>query len=206
MYWAQQAGDDEGNVSGMAEETARNEELDEQQQRILLDLARETIRECVTTGEMPPLPAGDPAFEQERAVFVTLHRHGKLRGCIGTLEARESLGAAVRSSAISAATQDPRFPAVTPDELGDLEIEISVLSPLERVESADEIIVGAHGVMVSDGGRSGVFLPHVAPEQGWDRDTMLDYLCAHKAGLPADAWRCGADLQVFTTQTFSEGG
>ncbi|MGC9318324.1 MAG: AmmeMemoRadiSam system protein A [Armatimonadota bacterium] len=188
----------------MSDRTAQGE-LDEQQQEILLDLARETIKRYVTEGTVPDPPSGDPALEQPRAVFVTLHKHGQLRGCIGSLEPREPLAAAVRSSAISAATQDPRFPPVTPEELDDLEIEISVLSPLRRVDSADEIVVGEHGVMVADGMRRGVFLPHVAPEQGWDRDTMLQYLCAHKAGLPADAWQRGAELHVFTAQVFGEG-
>ncbi len=138
-------------------------------------------------------------------MFVTLHKHGQLRGCIGTLEPREPLAEAVRSAAVSAATQDPRFPAVNPDEVDDLEIEISVLSPLEKIDRPEDIIVGKHGVVVAEGVQRGVFLPQVAPEQGWDRETMLNYLCAHKAGLPADAWRRTADLYVFTTQVFSEG-
>ena len=188
----------------MADEVVGHEELTEQQQQILLDLARETIRQYVTTGELAELPKGDSAFDRVRAVFVTLHADGQLRGCIGTLQAREPLAAAIRSSAISAATQDPRFPAVTADELNDIDIEISVLSPLQPVESADDIIVGEHGVMVQDGMHSGVFLPQVATDQGWDCETMLNCLCAHKAGLPPDAWRQGANLYVFTAQAFGE--
>jgi AmmeMemoRadiSam system protein A len=189
----------------MAEETTERGELNEQQQQILLQLARDTIEQYVENQTVPDLPEGDPAFLPERAVFVTLHKNGELRGCIGGLEAREPLAEAVRSSAVSAATQDPRFPPVQVDELQDLQIEVSVLSPLEKVDSPDEIVVGKHGVMVAEGMRRGVFLPQVAPEQGWDRDTMLSYLCAHKAGLPADAWKGGADLYIFTTQVFSEG-
>ncbi|MBD3291853.1 MAG: AmmeMemoRadiSam system protein A [Armatimonadia bacterium] len=189
----------------MADATAEQGELNEQQQQILLRLARQTIEQYVRDRSVPDLPEGDPAFTPERAVFVTLHKHGELRGCIGSLEAREPLAEAVRSSAVSAATQDPRFPPVSPDEVEDLEVEVSVLSPLRQVDSADEITVGVHGVMVAEGMRRGVFLPQVAPEQGWDRDTMLSYLCAHKAGLPADAWQRGAELYVFTTQVFSEG-
>jgi len=188
----------------MAGTNANHGELNERQQRLLLKLARDTIAQWVTSRTMPELPTGEPIFEEPRAVFVTLHKHGQLRGCIGTLEPREPLAAAVRSSAISAATQDPRFSPVTADELDDLHIEISVLSPLRKVDSPDEIIVGVHGVMVAHGMRRGVFLPQVAVEQGWDRDTMLNYLCAHKAGLPADAWRHGADLYVFTAQVFGE--
>ena len=189
----------------MAQESAEQGELTEDQQQVLLKLARDTVEQQVTAHRLPELPTGAPIFAEPRAVFVTLHKHGQLRGCIGTLEARESLAAAVRSSAISAATQDPRFPPVAPAELGDLDIEVSVLSPLRKVASAEDIVVGTHGVMVSQGIRRGVFLPQVAPEQGWDRETMLDFLCAHKSGLPADAWRRGADLYVFTTQVFSEG-
>ncbi len=188
----------------MADQSAAQGELNESRQQTLLRLARDTIRQWVTSQSVPELPAGDPAFEEPRAVFVTLHRHGQLRGCIGTLEPREPLAAAVRSSAISAATADPRFPAVTPDEVDDLEIEVSVLSPPRRIDSPDEIVVGTHGVMVAEGMRRGVFLPQVAPEQGWDRDTMLDFLCAHKAGLPRDAWRHGAEMHIFTTQVFSD--
>ncbi|MGI5818594.1 MAG: AmmeMemoRadiSam system protein A [Armatimonadota bacterium] len=192
-------------MTGTSDERGRTESrLNERQQQTLLRLARETIRQYVSDRSAPPLPEGDPEFLRERAVFVTLHKHGQLRGCIGSLEAHEPLAEAVRSSAISAATRDPRFPPVSADEVDDVEIEISVLSPLERVERPEDIVVGIHGVMVADGMRRGVFLPQVAPEQGWDRDTMLCYLCAHKAGLPADAWRGDAELHVFTTQVFSE--
>lgn len=189
----------------MAQESADADQLNAQQQRILLSLARETIAQYVRDRTVPELPEGDPAFSLERAVFVSLHKHGQLRGCIGGLEAREPLAAAVRSAAISAATQDPRFPPVTSDELDEIEIDISVLSPMERVESPEEIVVGVHGVLVKQGMRQGVFLPQVAPEQGWDRETMLKSLCAHKAGLSADAWRHGAELYVFTAQVFSDG-
>lgn len=184
--------------------TTDGDTLNDEQQRELLAFARETTACEVSGRALPDLPTGEPVYELERAVFVTLHKRGQLRGCIGTLQARESLAAAVRSSAVSASTQDPRFPPVTPDELPELDIEISVLSPMRPVAGADEIEVGRHGVVVRQGMRSGVFLPQVAPEQGWDRDTMLDILCAQKAGLPADAWRHGAQLEVFTSQVFGE--
>jgi len=179
-------------------------ELTEAQRRELLALARETIARYVSGQPLPDLPTGPPIYAEPRAVFVTLHKHGDLRGCIGSLEPREPLAQAVRTYAIAAATEDPRFPPVTAAEVPQLHIEISVLSPLRKIASPDEIVVGKHGVVVRQGLRSGVFLPQVAVEQGWDRDTMLNYLCAHKAGLPMDAWRRGAELYVFTTEVFAE--
>ncbi len=179
-------------------------QLDAQQQALLLALARETIT-AITAGTAPPdPPTDDPAFAQRRACFVTLHKEGMLRGCIGTLEATQPLGEAVVSAAASAATRDPRFLPVQASEVADLHIEISVLSPMREVADPEEIICGTHGVLVEQDGRSGVFLPQVATEQGWDRETMLTELCAHKAGLPADAWRTGARLYVFTAQVFAE--
>ncbi|MEA3400749.1 MAG: AmmeMemoRadiSam system protein B [Armatimonadota bacterium] len=189
---------------GPPRQTAEAGELNAEQQRRLLALARETV-EAVTAGEAPPEPpADDPAFQPQRAVFVTLNKQGRLRGCIGSLQARQPLGEAVISSAASAATEDPRFMPVTAAEVDELEIEISVLSPLRTVDDPEEIMVGEHGVIVSQGRRRGVFLPQVAPEQGWDREEMLAHLCAEKAGLPPDAWQKGATLQVFTAQVFSE--
>ena len=101
----------------------------------------------------------------------------------------------------NAAVRDPRFPPLRPTELPDLELEISVLTPLAPVAGPDAIVPGHHGVLLESGGRSAVFLPQVAPEQGWDRETLLDHL-ALKAGLPADAWRHGASLQVFAAEVF----
>lgn len=137
-------------------------------------------------------------------MFVTLREGGELRGCIGSLEPEEPLVDAVVSRAIAAATQDPRFPPVSTRELPLLEYHVSVLSPVRKIKDASEIEVGKHGVIVSQGYQRGVFLPEVAPEQGWDRDTMLNFLCEHKAGLPRDAWKRGAELSVFTTQNFGD--
>ncbi|MGD9495541.1 MAG: AmmeMemoRadiSam system protein B [Armatimonadota bacterium] len=189
----------EAQPAGAAEEG----ELNAEQQARLLALAREAVAGCVGAGEVPDPPEGG-VFSEKRAVFVTLHRDGMLRGCIGTLEAREALGRAVISAAIAAATQDPRFQPVRADEVDDLHVEISVLSPMRRVQSPEEIVVGKHGVLVRQGLRSGVFLPQVATEQGWDREELLRHLCAEKAGLPADAWQRGAQLYIFTAQVFAE--
>jgi AmmeMemoRadiSam system protein A len=111
----------------------------------------------------------------------------------------------VRDMAIAAATEDPRFPAMASGELDDVDIEISVLSPMERVYDPTEIVTGKHGVMVRSGWRSGVYLPQVANEAGWDRDQFMNSLCAHKAGIPADAWKTGkCEMYVFTAEVFGE--
>ena len=111
----------------------------------------------------------------------------------------------VRDMAVESATGDPRFRAVTQAELKDIEIEISVLSPLEKVASADSIILGKHGVIVKNGFNSGVFLPQVATETGWSKEEFLSNLCAQKAGLPADAWKDpSTEIYIFTAEVFSE--
>jgi AmmeMemoRadiSam system protein A len=122
---------------------------------------------------------------------------------MGVIEARQPLLDAVVRAAVSAA-QDPRFPKLAAAELDEVELEVSVLSPPWKVAGPKAIEVGTHGVVLSKGNRRAVFLPQVAPEQGWNRDQMLDNL-ALKAGLPANGWRQGATFEVFTAQVFSEG-
>ena len=177
--------------------------LNVEQQQYLLSLARATIEERVRGGRPREVRCTDPDLLRPGAAFVTLRERGALRGCIGCLQAVSPLVETVRDRAIAAATGDPRFPPVKPDELPHLEIEISVLSPLRKVDRADDIDITRHGVVVEDGGRSGIYLPHVAQETGWSRDELLSHLCRDKAGLPADAWRRGANLHVFTVQAFS---
>ena len=133
--------------------------------------------------------------------FVTLKRGGDLRGCIGTIEPREPLYQAVLDNGDNAARRDPRFSPVTPPELQDLVIEVSVLSPPRPIDSWEEFKVGEQGIILSKSGRRAVFLPEVATEQGWTREETLSYL-ARKAGLPADAWRSGASFSVFTTTIY----
>jgi len=146
----------------------------------------------------------DEALLQPVGAFVTVKEQGRLRGCIGTTEARGPLCAAVRDMAIAAAVHDPRFRPVTREELPRVTIEVSVLSPLRRVSGAAEVDIAKHGVVVEYNGRSGVFLPQVARETGWSRETLLSELCEQKAGLPRDAWKHGAALYVFTVQEFHE--
>ncbi len=180
-------------------------ELTVEQQQYLLDLARQAVNGWVGEKRLVKPTRREGVLSQDRAVFVTLREEGQLRGCIGSLEPHEALVDAVVSRAIAAATQDPRFAPVTKRELGLLEFHVSVLSPVRPIKDASEIEIGKHGIIVSQGYQSGVFLPEVATEQGWDRETTLDYLCEHKAGLPRDAWRRGAELSVFETQNFGDG-
>jgi AmmeMemoRadiSam system protein B/AmmeMemoRadiSam system protein A len=148
-------------------------------------------------------------FLMPAGAFVTLnntgrrvHAEGRLRACMGVIEAEQPLVEAVMRAAVWA-TQDPRFPAVKLDELDELEVEVSILSPARRVRSHRFIEVGKHGVVMSKDGRRAVYLPQVAVEQGWDRTTMLEHLSA-KAGLPRSAWEHGASFEVFTAQVFGE--
>jgi AmmeMemoRadiSam system protein A len=168
----------------------------------LVALARHAILERI--GVAGPRPAAPP-LDEMRGAFVTLRQRSDhdLRGCVGMIEARLPLGEAVRRAAVMAAFEDPRFPPVTLVELEALAIDVSVLGPLAPA-LADAIEVGRHGVVVRCDGRSALFLPQVATEQGWDRDTLLSQLC-RKAGLPIDAWRRGESrLFTFETETFEE--
>jgi hypothetical protein len=179
------------------------------EKRFLLSLARTTLKEVLAKRNPPRVTTfpADVSAEKMQApcgVFVTLTEEHDLRGCIGSIVGSEPLVQNVIGNAINAALNDPRFPEVTAAELDRIEIEISVLTPLRPVPGPEAIVVGRHGVVLERGGRRAVFLPQVAPEQGWDRDTMLDHL-ALKAQLPRDGWRTGATFQVFEARVFSEG-
>lgn len=138
-------------------------------------------------------------------VFVTLHKLGGLRGCMGTLDADLPLADAVREAALSACEHDPRFPRVELGELPDIRIEVSILSAPQPLTSLDELELGRHGVLVRRGNARGLFLPQVAIEHALDREAFLGQCCADKAGLPPDAWRApGTEVLVFTTSVYSE--
>ncbi|MFQ5927281.1 MAG: AmmeMemoRadiSam system protein A [Terriglobia bacterium] len=172
----------------------------------LLGLARRTL-EATLRGNPLDLNAlatslPDPALAQPAAAFVTLHRQGRLRGCIGHLQPTKPLYRTVADVALAAAFHDPRFPPLEFAELADVEIEISLLSPSCEIRP-EEVEVGRHGLIVSQGFSRGLLLPQVAVEQGWDRETFLEQTC-RKAGLPPDAWKQGARLEAFTAEVFSE--
>ena len=181
--------------------------LNPAQQQRLLGVARAAIEQYVGSRRRLAVEENDPALVRPGAVFITLTRGGtmtsggELRGCTGSLEPGAPLIETVRDQAIHTATQDFRFAPIQEAELPALEIEISVLSPLQLVSSAEEIDIQRHGIVVALGGRRGVFLPQVAQRTGWSRDVLLSRLCQDKAGLPEDAWRSGARLYVFTVQS-----
>jgi len=134
-----------------------------------------------------------------------LRRNQQLRGCIGNIVGTKPLYSGVRDMAIAAATQDRRFNSVTKDELGDIHIEISVLSPLVQITNTDEIVLGKHGVLVRDAYRSGVYLPQVATETGWSKEEFMNSLCSQKAGMKPNAWKSGeCDIYIFSAEVFEE--
>ena len=169
----------------------------------LLKIARDVV-EAHCRGEKTPEISGDSStLNEQRGAFVTLHKHGKLRGCIGHIRAKKPLVKTVAEMAIAAAFDDPRFPPVTPKELGELEYEISVLTPFQQISNVEEIEVGVHGLYMKSGSRSGLLLPQVATEWGWDRNTFLEHTCT-KAGLPEDAWKDKkTKIYIFSADVFS---
>lgn len=177
--------------------------LDAPAKLALLAYARETLTRFLETETVPSARRLPAVASLRRGAFVTLKKGGELRGCIGRLEPDWPLATTVGRMAIAAAIQDPRFPPVGREELSGIEIEISVLTPMRPVAGAREVVVGRDGVALSRSGRSAVFLPQVATEQGWGRDELLDHLCA-KAGLAAGCWREGAALQTFQADVFGE--
>jgi AmmeMemoRadiSam system protein A len=179
--------------------------LSKSERQQLLVLARTVIVEAVTQRRLPDSTAQDEIFGERRGVFVTLHVRGELRGCIGTTEGSEPLGDAVIRCAATAALQDPRFAPMDPEELDGLEIEISVLSPLETMRPED-IEIGRHGLIISDQGHRGLLLPQVAVEHKLSMEEFLAETC-RKARLPRDAWRWPTTvIQGFTCEVFSDGG
>ena len=176
----------------------------EHDRQLLLRIAREALAAHV--GAAPAQVHGDAGIlARPGGVFVTLHKGGSLRGCIGHIEPNEPLGKVVPRCAVAAASTDPRFPPITADELKRIDIEISLLGPLERIHGPGEIIVGRHGLVVEQGWQRGLLLPQVATEWNWDAETFLAHTC-HKAGLPRDAWQRGASIYRFEAEVFGEAG
>ena len=177
--------------------------LNAKEQKFLLRLARQALEAHVGGKPLPERPSQPRVLHELRGAFVTLRSGSDLRGCIGYVQPRQPLGEAVIDMAGAAALRDPRFPPVTPQELSNLHLEISVLSPLRRITDVEEIEFGVHGLYLRKEERAGLLLPQVPLAWGWDREEFLEHTC-FKAGLPADAWRTGAAIEVFTAQVFGE--
>jgi len=180
------------------------------EKQAFLNLARAALNAAV---HKTPLP--DPAerfagdfehlLQKPGSAFVTLTKKKMLRGCIGLIESNWPLAETIIHMTVAAATEDPRFQPVQPEELKEITIEISVLTPLIPVSAIREIQLGRDGVLVRQGRQSGVFLPQVAQETGWDLETFLNELCVSKAGLPQRAWENpDTELYRFTAEIFRE--
>lgn len=181
--------------------------LDEATQGWLLALARETLRRHLAGKPLPdPVREGQEVPSKARetyGVFVTLKKHGDLRGCIGSIVGTDPLYQGVIRNTVNAASHDPRFTPMTSAEEPEVDIEVSVLTPLKEVPSFQDIRLGRDGIVIEKGGRRAVFLPQVAPEQGWDLPATLTHL-SMKAGLSPDAWKSGARFQTFQAHVFHE--
>lgn len=174
----------------------------EQDRKLLLEIARQAIAAFV--GAAPaPVPGASGVLARPGGAFVTLHKGGDLRGCIGHIEPTEPLGKVVPRCAVAACSSDPRFPPVTSSELDQIDLEISLLGPLEPIAGPQDILVGRDGLVVERGWQRGLLLPQVATEWGWDAETFLAHTC-EKAGLPRDAWRSHAKVWRFEAEVFGE--
>lgn len=185
------------------EKKAENFELSVEEKKELLSLARKAIEHYLNTGELLNYTTDHPRFMEPRGAFVTIKEYGELRGCIGFVEPLFPLYQTIIQAAIYAATQDPRFPPLRKSELSRIEIEISVLTPPQPVSNVSEIKIGQHGLLIKQDGKSGLLLPQVATEFGWDRETFLKEVC-RKAGLPDNAWKKPGSLYKFEAIVFKE--
>jgi AmmeMemoRadiSam system protein A len=180
--------------------------IPQEDRETLLALARESVAAAVggSPPTSPPKPQGTLA--QRRGCFVTLTNRGRLRGCIGTFRPTRPLGEQVVEMA-AAAADDPRFlhQRITPAEVPQLTVQVSVLSELEPIDDPLQIELGRHGIYITRGLASGCFLPEVATETGWSKQEFLSHCCGGKAGLPPDAWkRPDTKVYVFTSEKFSD--
>lgn len=178
--------------------------LTQEEKKYLLNIARQSI-ELAVKNKILPVPNECPkVFQTPSGAFVTIHKFGELRGCIGYIEATKPLIETIIETASHAALNDPRFMPVSIDELEDLELEISILSPLKEITDVNEIEVGIHGIVMEQGLNRGLLLPQVPTEYNWDRDTFLSQT-ARKAGLPFDAWKKGnTKISIFTAEIFND--
>jgi AmmeMemoRadiSam system protein A len=183
--------------------------LTDDQKRALLEIARTAIHARVLGSRAAAVTEPDAgavvAFPRAEGAFVTIKHRGQLRGCLGTLQCAGGLLFEVARCAADAASEDPRFPPLSPEELPDVSLEVSVLGPLEPIDPFDDaaIAIGRHGLVVEQGRHRGLLLPQVATEWGWTVEQFLRQTCV-KAGLPPDAWQQGARVYRFDAEVFGE--
>jgi len=171
----------------------------------LLEISRMTLESFIKKGDVPEVDSTElsPALKAQCGAFVSLHKNGRLRGCIGQFTAHKPLYLIIQDMTLASATQDSRFQKVTTAELSEIEIEISVLSPMQKIQSIDEITMGKHGIYITKGNYSGTFLPQVATETGWTKEEFLGHCSEDKAGLGWNDWK-DADIYVYTAIVFGE--
>ncbi len=189
---------DKERVVGYASIGLYKSPFTEEEKKELLDLARNAIAGYMTNRKAFEVEIKNPKFKTDGAVFVTIKEKGSLRGCIGHIQAVMPLYQSIIKNAVAACSSDPRFPPMKKEELNDMDVEISILSPFASLKDVKDIQVGKHGLYIMKGMQSGLLLPQVATEFGWNRDEFLEHLCM-KAGLPKDAWK-EADLYTFTAE------
>jgi AmmeMemoRadiSam system protein A len=179
-------------------------ELTTEEKRNLIELSRASIKNRLRVDQDRPAAMDTPSLNAQGGAFVTLHKNGRLRGCIGRFTSEAPLTDTVQEMARAAAFEDPRFPPLKAEEMDDIDLEISVLTPMTQIEDPEEIQVGRDGVYIVQGPHRGVLLPQVATEQGWDRQTFLEQTC-RKAGLGGDCWRDPrTQIYRFSANVFGE--
>jgi AmmeMemoRadiSam system protein A len=179
-------------------------QLAEEQKDLLLYIARKTIEAIITGKNIPDFKVDDSQLNELCGAFVTIHKNGNLRGCIGNIIGHSPLWETVRKMAAEASQNDPRFSPVTEDEFEKIDIEISVISPFEKIDDIEKINIGEHGIFVKHGYYQGLLLPQVATEYGWDRKEFIEHTCM-KAGLHRDCYRNSkCEIFIFSATVFGE--
>jgi len=203
---SQVTGDEESVVGYVAaalvaDSSPKEFHLTQEEKKELLQLVHSTIELYVRENKIPEYQTENIKFIEKKGAFVTLKKQGQLRGCIGFIEPLLPLYQCIMQTAVYAACRDTRFPPVSQDELGELEVEISILSPLRKISNPKLVTIGKHGLIIAKDGKKGLLLPQVPVENHWDQQTFLERTCI-KAGLPKDAWKAGADIFVFEAIIF----
>ena len=180
-----------------------DDQYTEAEKKELLQIARKTIENYLTEGKKEYPPTDNPKFSEKRGVFVTLHKEGNLRGCIGYPLPTKPLMEAVVDNAIASSTEDYRFKSVSVNELENIDIELSILTVPQKVNSYKDVVVGRDGIIISKSYQKGLLLPQVPLEQGWDLEQYISGGC-WKAGLPKDEWKKDVDIEIFQAIVFGE--